>query len=66
MEIFQEMKKKLCGVLMHIPRSKVNKQNFTYTFLSHTDIMLGTGRKVLGGGRWAGSKRGWVIIFLSL
>ena len=28
----------------------MNKQNFTYTLLSHTDIMLGTGRKVLGGG----------------
>ena len=28
----------------------MNEQNFTYTSLVHTDIMLGTGQKVLGGG----------------
>ena len=36
----------------------MNKQNFTYTFLSHTDIMLGTGRNVLGEGGGGPEHRG--------
>ena len=50
LKFWQEMKKRLCRDFTHLSRNRMNEQNFTYTSLVHTDIMLGTGQKVLGGG----------------